>query len=142
MIKIFCDGAYSSSRNQGGWSFIVIEDEKIIYKEYGGLLDTTNNRMEMMAALNAMKYINKHYSNEKEILIYCDSMLVIETLSGKWKMKKNLDLWPDLWNELEDNMKYIHVKGHSGDIFNSECDKWAVFGSNLLNCETDERTIN
>ena len=34
MIEIYCDGAYSSSRNQGGWAFVVVQDNKVIYKDY------------------------------------------------------------------------------------------------------------
>ena len=53
MTEIYTDGAYSSSRNQGGWAFVVVQDNKIIHKEYDGLLNTTNNRMEIMGVLKA-----------------------------------------------------------------------------------------
>ena len=137
MIEIYTDGAYSSSRNQGGWAFIVVQDNKVIYKEYNGLLNTTNNRMEIMGMLKALEYIK---SNELQlpIKIYTDSMYVIGTLTLNWKMKKNIDLWEKLLPLVNKDIQYLHVKGHDGNKFNEECDKWAVFGSNLLNCKNDK----
>lgn len=137
MIEIYTDGAYSSSRNQGGWAFVVVKDNKVIYKEYNGLLNTTNNRMEIMGMLKALEYIK---SNELQlpIKLYSDSMYVIGTLTLNWKMKKNTDLWELLLPLVNSDIEYLHVKGHDGNRFNEECDKWAVFASNLLNCKNDK----
>ena len=137
MIEIYTDGAYSSSRNQGGWAFVVIQDNKGIYKEYDGLINTTNNRMEIMGMLKALEWINKN-SIPLPIKIYTDSMYVIGTLTLNWKMKKNIDLWQILIPLVNKDIEYLHVKGHDGNKFNEECDKWAVFGSNLLNCKNDK----
>ena len=137
MIEIYTDGAYSSSRNQGGWAFIVVKDNEIIYKEYDGLINTTNNRMEIMGVLKALDWINKN-SIPLPIKIYADSMYVIGTLTLNWKMKKNIDLWQILIPLVNKDIDYLHVKGHDGNRFNEECDKWAVFGSNLLNCKNDK----
>ena len=92
MIEIYTDGAYSSSRNQGGWAFVVVQNNEVIYKEYDGLINTTNNRMEIMGMLKALEWINKN-SIPLPIKIYADSMYVIGTLTLNWKMKKNIDLW-------------------------------------------------
>lgn len=137
MIEIYCDGAYSSSRNQGGWAFVVVQDNKVIHKEYDGLINTTNNRMEIMGMLKALEWI-KQNSIPLPIKIYTDSMYVIGTLTLNWKMKKNIDLWEILLPLVNSNIEYLHVKGHDGNRFNEECDKWAVFGSNLLNCKNDK----
>ena len=137
MIEIYTDGAYSSSRNQGGWAFVVVKDNEIIYKEYNGLINTTNNRMEIMGMLKALEWINKN-SIPLPIKIYTDSMYVIGTLTLNWKMKKNIDLWKILIPLVNKDIEYLHVKGHDGNKFNEECDKWAVFGSNLLNCKNDK----
>lgn len=134
---IYTDGAYSSSRNQGGWAFVVVKDNEIIYKEYDGLINTTNNRMEIMGMLKALEWINKN-SIPLPIKIYADSMYVIGTLTLNWKMKKNIDLWQILIPLVNKDIEYLHVKGHDGNRFNEECDKWAVFGSNLLNCKNDK----
>ena len=138
MTEIYTDGAYSSSRNQGGWAFVVVQDNKIIHKEYDGLLNTTNNRMEIMGVLKALEWI-KQNSISLPIKIYTDSMYVVGTLTKNWKMKKNIDLWQILLPLVNKDIEYLHVKGHNGDKFNEECDKWAVFGSNLLNCKNDRQ---
>ena len=134
---IYTDGAYSSSRNQGGWAFVVVQNNEVIYKEYDGLINTTNNRMEIMGVLKALDWINKN-SIPLPIKIYADSMYVIGTLTLNWKMKKNIDLWQILIPLVNKDIEYLHVKGHDGNKFNEECDKWAVFGSNLLNCKNDK----
>ena len=137
MIEIYTDGAYSSSRNQGGWAFVVVQNNEIIYKEYDGLINTTNNRMEIMGMLKALEWV-KQNSVPLPIKIYADSMYVIGTLTLNWKMKKNIDLWEKLLPLVNKDIQYLHVKGHDGNKFNEECDKWAVFGSNLLNCKNDK----
>ena len=134
---IYTDGAYSSSRNQGGWAFVVVQNNEVIYKEYDGLINTTNNRMEIMGMLKALEWINKNLIL-LPIKIYADSMYVIGTLTLNWKMKKNIDLWQILIPLVNKDIEYLHVKGHDGNKFNEECDKWAVFGSNLLNCKNDK----
>ena len=134
---IYTDGAYSSSRNQGGWAFVVVQNNEVIYKEYDGLINTTNNRMEIMGMLKALEWINKN-SIPLPIKIYTDSMYVIGTLTLNWKMKKNIDLWQILIPLVNKDIEYLHVKGHDGNRFNEECDKWAVFGSHLLNCKNDK----
>lgn len=137
MIEIYTDGAYSSSRNQGGWAFVVVQDNKVIHKDYEGLLNTTNNRMEIMGMFKALEWV-KQNSIPLPIKIYTDSMYVIGTLTLNWKMKKNIDLWEILLPLVNKDIEYLHVKGHDGNKFNEECDKWAVFGSNLLNCKNDK----
>ena len=137
MIEIYTDGAYSSSRNQGGWAFVVVQDNKVIHKDYEGLLNTTNNRMEIMGMFKALEWV-KQNSIPLPIKIYTDSMYVIGTLTLNWKMKKNIDLWQILLPLVNKDIEYLHVKGHDGNKFNEECDKWAVFGSNLLNCKNDK----
>ena len=137
MIEIYTDGSYVASRNQGGWAFIVVQNNEVIYKEYDGLINTTNNRMEIMGMLKALEWINKN-SIPVPIKIYTDSMYVIGTLTLNWKMKKNIDLWQILIPLVNKDINYLHVKGHDGNRFNEECDKSAVFGSNLLNCKNDK----
>ena len=136
MIEIYTDGAYSSSRNQGGWAFVVVKDNKVIYKEYNGLLNTTNNRMEIMGMLKALEYI-KDNNIPLPIKIYSDSMYVIGTITLNYKRNANNDLWNLLDPLINKDIEYLHVKGHEGHTFNEECDKWAVFGSKLLNCKND-----
>lgn len=137
MIEIYCDGAYSSSRNQGGWAFVVVQDNKVIYKDYDGLMNTTNQRMEIMAMIKTLSWL-KNYSISVPIKIYTDSMYVIGTITKNYNKNANNDLWDILIPLVNKDIEYLHVKGHNGDKFNEECDKWAVFGSKLLNCKNDK----
>lgn len=130
MIEIYCDGAYASSRNQGGWAYVVLKDRQKIYSKWDGVLDTTNNRMEIEAAYQGCLWAKM--SNNKNITIYTDSMYVIGTMTMNWKKNKNLDLWPKLFDVVEGlNITWKHVKGHSGDQYNELCDVFAVEGSKL-----------
>jgi ribonuclease HI len=127
MIEIYTDGAYSSSRNQGGWAFVVIEDNKEIFKKFGSALNTTNNRMEIMACLEALRY-----SKGKEVKIFSDSMYVIGTMTKNWKKRKNTDLWIAMEESLSSvQVIWEHVKGHAGNKWNELCDLLAVHGSQI-----------
>ena len=132
MIEIYTDGAYSSSRERGGWAFVVVEDNKKTHSSFGSANKTTNNRMEIMAALKAMLWIEE--KQIKESTIISDSMYVIGTMTRDWKKNKNVDLWVQMIDVASKiNVKWKHVKGHSGNYFNDYCDMLAVHGSHLEN---------
>lgn len=127
MIEVYTDGAYSSSRNQGGLGIVFIKDNKVITKFSKTYKNTTNNRMELMAVIIALQSIK----DENEITIYSDSMYVIGTATQGWKRKKNLDLW-EKYDTVIDSFKTVtfkHVKGHSTNMFNNLCDEMAVAAS-------------
>ena len=127
MIEVYTDGAYSSSRNQGGLGIVFIKDNKVIAKFSKTYKNTTNNRMELMAIITALQSIK----DENEITIYSDSMYVIGTATQGWKRKKNLDLW-EKYDAVIDSFKTVtfkHVKGHSTNVFNNLCDEMAVAAS-------------
>lgn len=132
MIKIYTDGAYSSSRDQGGWAFVVVEDDFKIYSQFYPVKNTTNNRMEILAAMEACKWAKER--NKLDIIILTDSMYVIGTMTQNWKRKKNVDLWIEFDEVVEGmNIKFEHVKGHNGDKYNSLCDVLAVQASHCEN---------
>lgn len=132
MIKIYTDGAYSSLRDQGGWAFVVLsETGEKTETSFGGILNTTNNRMEMFAFLQSLIWLKENGINEAEV--YLDSLYVINSMIGKYSRKKNLDLWEELDNQVKNlSIKYNHIKGHSGNKFNDLCDILAVEGSKLI----------
>ena len=132
MIKIYTDGACSGNPGIGGWGTIIInENVKPIYLN-GGENETTNNRMELIAAINGLKYFNE----SKNIILITDSQYVkngIELWIEKWKKNgwktaskkpvKNRDLWLKLDTEIsKHNVKWEWVKGHSGDEYNEKAD--------------------
>ena len=134
MIKIYTDGSCLENPGNGGWAAIIfINDEKIIIS--GSKKNTTNNQMELMAAIEALKKIPEG----QEIQIYTDSKYVKQGITewiGKWiqnnwktssKQKvKNMELWKEL-NKIskKHKIKWNWVKAHAGDAFNEEVDKLA-----------------
>ena len=113
MISIYIDGAYSSSRDIGGWAFVVLEDGVKIDSNFFPVPNTTNNRMEVHEIT--------------ELTILSDSMYVIGTMTLNWKRKKNTDLW-EIMDTVTKNLtiNWKHVKGHEGNKYNELCDALAV----------------
>lgn len=127
-IVIYADGAYSSSRDQGGWAFVVLKDGEKIHSSFFPEKKTTNNRMEIQAALEACLWAKEN--GYTEITIFTDSMYVIGTMTLNWKRKKNNDLWEKLDNAVKDlSITWTHVKGHTGNKYNELCDTLAVTAS-------------
>ena len=140
MIKIYTDGSCIDNPGKGGWAAIIfMNNKKIVIK--GNKKNTTNNQMELMAAIEALKKI----STGQEVQIYTDSKYVklgitewIEKWSqNNWKTSskqkvKNLELWTEL-NEISKKHKieWFWVKGHAGDPINEEVDTLAKKAANL-----------
>lgn len=122
---IYCDGAYSSNRNIGGISFVILNsEEKVVCQFYKAFRNTTNQRMEQMAAAIALESI-KSPSN---ITIYSDSAYVVNTYEQNWGRKCNNDLWDRLDKAINNHIKvkFIHIRGHKGNKYNEIVDKLAV----------------
>ena len=140
MIKIYTDGSCIENPGSGGWAAI-INDNGNIKKISGNEKNTTNNRMELMAPINALKGIDAN----KEIEIYTDSQYVklgitewINTwIKNNWKTSKkenvkNKDLWLELYNLNQSlNIKWNWVKAHSGNPLNEEADLLAKKAAQL-----------
>ena len=140
-IKIYTDGACVGNPGPGGWAAIILmENEK---KElFGGEKLTTNNRMELTAAIKALEYCDAQEGKQpslKQIRIYTDSTYVKEGITvwinnwekNNWKTAdkknvKNVDLWKKL-KEVTKSKKidWSWVKGHSDDPMNDLADKLA-----------------
>ncbi|MFM7566627.1 MAG: ribonuclease HI [Flavobacteriales bacterium] len=131
-IEVFTDGSSRGNPGPGGYGIVLKfgEKEKVISK---GFRLTTNNRMELMAVIEALSLIT---SNQYPIHIYSDSKYVIESITQKWvwgwkqkgyKNKKNADLW-EKYLELHPrfNLTFHWIKGHAGHPENERCDALAV----------------
>lgn len=136
MYTIYTDGSYSPKRKQGGWAFIVLKDGIVIHKQFLGVINTTNNRMELTAVIEALKWLKQNRNDVT--IIYSDSMYVIGTITQGWQRKINLDLWEQL-NKLyssdimfKTTVSFQHVYGHADNRFNNSCDTLAVIGSQAL----------
>lgn len=121
VIRIFTDGACSGNPGNGGWGVVIIKDKEIS-KHNGSENDTTNNRMELKAAIEGIKLA----ADESAITLYTDSKYVkdgITTWIDNWKKNnwltstkkpvKNQDLWQEL-DKLDEKyqVSWKWVKGH------------------------------
>lgn len=130
IIKIYTDGSCLGNPGPGAWAclFIDVEKKEIFKKISGYEFDTTNNRMEMTAVLMALKAVKRamDFFSSKEIKVFSDSNLVIQTLKQGWKRKANLDLWSAIDQAKAGlEIEYHWVKGHDTDEYNQQCDALA-----------------
>ena len=130
-VDIYTDGACSGNPGPGGWGVLIQLDDKNIELS-GGDNETTNNRMELMAAIIALEEINKDY----KINLYTDSNYVKDGITSwisnwkknSWKTANKKDVKnKDLWIRLDEAIKgkdisWIWVKGHAGNAGNEQAD--------------------
>lgn len=144
---VYTDGSYMSSIDCGGWASIILDEkENVIARLYQGFKHTTNNRMEIRAVLETLKF----FKEPTKLHIISDSMYVIgsASLAKKWieendLSKKNLDLWFQLVDLLEfHDVTFEWTKGHVGNKWNEEADKWCTFAAQCLNLKEDIWTID
>lgn len=135
-IVIYTDGGCSGNPGPGGWGIVVIADG-LVKMLSGGEKDTTNNKMELTAAINALKVVRNTPSFEgRKIVVNIDSQYVRNGITSwikNWKAKgwKTADKKPvknqELWMELDAlnaglDIDWNWVKGHAGVEFNEMCD--------------------
>lgn len=145
MIEVATDGACKGNPGPGGWGFAVFKDGEYVHGKWGGEAETTNNRMELIAFIEACKYLR---NQDVTATLWIDSMYVLkgatEWLRG-WRAKdykgvKNEDLWREIaelrrtWLECE--LKW--VKGHSGNPYNEKADELANLGCQETIIENDD----
>ena len=124
MIEVYTDGSCLSNPGPGGWGFVVVYPDTYVIIDSGGDPSTTNNKMELTAIIEALKYIDNDKKNE--YTIFSDSMYCINCATGKWKRNKNLDLWKKYDTEIKGkNIKFEWVKAHNGNKYNEMVDKIA-----------------
>ncbi len=133
-VAIYTDGACSYNPGPGGWGAILMYNgsEKRIS---GGDANTTNNKMELIAVINALSCLKE----KCKVRLYSDSAYVVNAFvqgwlenwkSNGWKKQnkrvKNVELWQQLDKLVNyHQVEFIKVKGHSDNKYNNECDKLA-----------------
>ena len=142
-VIIYTDGACSGNPGSGGWAAIIFNKSSgQKSKKTGGEIKTTNNRMELIAIIQALESIPK----ERSLQIFTDSKYVINGIElwiKKWKTNdwigsnkkkvKNKDLWMKLDTlSSQFQITWNWVKGHSGNKYNEEVDRLARDQINLL----------
>lgn len=145
ILEIYTDGACSGNPGPGGWSYVYGADDSWCVKG-GHHLETTNNRMELTAAVEACRFIVKLLLDNsiEEAKILTDSSYVYNSIKqnwlavwqrNEWKNKagnsvKNKDLWSEfikLWKLIDGRAVIVKVAGHAGNEGNELADKHAVF---------------
>lgn len=148
-LRIFTDGACSDNPGPGGWAAIInLKEGYTVLKGYE--INTTNNKMELMAVVKALSKIMKEpidgFNKEKDkVEIHSDSAYVVNAINDKWTVKWKLNGWKttkgkdvknrELWEELmsllmafksnDVKISFVKVKGHDGNALNEMADKVA-----------------
>lgn len=148
-LRIFTDGACSDNPGPGGWAAIInLKEGYTVLKGYE--INTTNNKMELMAVVKALSKIMKEsidgFDKEKDkVEIHSDSAYVVNAINDKWTVKWKLNGWKttkgkdvknrELWEELMSllmafksngiKISFVKVKGHNGNALNEMADKVA-----------------
>lgn len=134
-VVIYTDGACSFNPGPGGYGAILLYRgvEKIVS---GGEKDTTNNRMELLAVINALKALKERC----KVTLYSDSAYVVNAIQNDWlfswyqkgwktadkKPVKNQELWEELLRLLSyHEVQFVKVKGHTDNVYNNRCDEIA-----------------
>lgn len=135
-IEIYTDGACSGNPGPGGWGAVLFYGDK--KKEISGFVtDATNNRMELLAAIEALKALKEPC----KVKLYSDSAYLVNCFKQGWyknwmkngwqNSKKqpveNQDLWKELLSLMNTHhVEYIKVKGHADNEWNNRCDELAT----------------
>lgn len=141
MISVYTDGSAKSNgteNSRGGWAYVVIQDGQIIHQNSGFSSQTTNQRMELTACLEALKYCAT--IPFEEFCVYSDSAYLINCYKQEWYINWEKNGWynsqrkpvanQDLWEQIIPffRSKYYHfnkVKGHANNQFNNLVDNMA-----------------
>lgn len=135
-VSIYTDGACSGNPGPGGWGAVLIYGE--VRKELSGAEPhTTNNRMELTAAIRALEALNR----KCEVCLYSDSAYLVNAHNQGWiaawvknnwlksdkKPVENIDLWKQLLQlGSKHSIRWIKVKGHASNVENNRCDQLAT----------------
>lgn len=135
MYQLWTDG--SCYLDKGSWAFAIVnaETDTLITSRAEAFSPATNNRAELLAVINGLKELPKDASLE----VVCDSAYIINCFKAKWYVKWRKNNWygasgpvknKDLWEELlalnesfEKPIKWTHVRGHVGHVWNELCDR-------------------
>ena len=121
MIDIYTDGSCIGNPGPGGWAAIIIENGAT-RKLHGRDENTTNNKMEVLAAIEGIEATPPGST----VRVHSDSSYLINTMTKNWKRNKNRDLWTRLDSAVaKRNVHWSWVKGHAGHPLNEKADRIA-----------------
>jgi len=145
-ILIYTDGSALGNPGPGGYGIVMKTSDGSLEKEFSqGFKLTTNNRMELLAIIEALKKIKQKYV---PVEIYTDSKYVVDAINKKWLNKwqaqrfaktKNPDLWKEFLKVTKDlDINVFWVKGHNNHPENERCDRLAVNAAKSKQLAVDE----
>lgn len=134
-VSLYTDGACRGNPGRGGWGAILVYG-KFEKEMSGGEAETTNNRMELLAAISGLEALKEPCS----VTLYSDSKYLVDAFLQGWIESWRTAGWrrgrdelknPDLWRRLYEltqkhEVKFVWVKGHNGHGYNERCDKLAT----------------
>jgi len=132
---VFTDGSCDGNPGPGGWGFVWVENDEIVEEKCGSDADTTNNRMELTALIEALRAL----PDDAEITVYSDSQLCVKTVNEwaagwerrGWRRKSgpiaNLELVRELYDlaNCHPGVKLVWIKAHDGSRWNEYADALA-----------------
>jgi len=123
---VYGDGSCIGNPGPGGWGVVLRDPEGGVREFNGHDPSTTNNRMELMAAIEALRATPP----EAHVVLRSDSQYLVKTMTDGWKRKANLDLWRMLDAELDARtVRFEWVRGHDTDPINNRADELALMGA-------------
>lgn len=137
-LRIYTDGSHSPSTNNGGWGYCVVRGNTEIMCHSGAVPDTTNNRMELLAILNALLHVEDPIDLTRQTYILSDSQnsvnVILKVLAKRrdgiqlhHKSFANFDLVNQIvLTSLYRRVHFSWLKGHSGHRWNGRADELAV----------------
>ncbi len=141
-VVLYTDGGCSDNPGVGAWAFVACggTDTEVLFSDSGGDEQTTNNRMELFAAIAALQWLHQHDEGVEHVVLYTDSQYLKKGMNEwlaqwvrrGWKLSsgscvRNKDLWQELrhyQNECKKknvNLSLEWVKGHAGNTYNEMC---------------------
>ena len=121
-VLVYADGSCEGNPGPGGWGVVIVTPEGGTHRLSGGDSQTTNNRMEIMAAIEALRALDPGLP----VILRSDSQYLVKTMNEGWRRTKNLDLWKQLDGEVaRHDVRFEWVRGHAGDVRNEEADALA-----------------
>lgn len=145
ILSIYCDGSsHAKSGKPGGWAFFAVLDGVCIGQGAGAEAETSNNRMELTAAIKGMEWALRYTQGMKDILteVVSDSQYALGMANGSYQPTKNEDLVAQIRTLYDQFMwRTRWVPGHEGDRWNEECDRAAGKAKKALVAELKARAV-
>src|SRR5689334_2482632 len=118
----YADGSCLGNPGPGGWGVVLVGDDGSQLDFSGAVASTTNNRMEITAAIEALRRLPPGI----EVTIRTDSQYLVKTMTLGWKRRENLDPWQILDAEVvRRKVSWEWVRGHAGEVLNERADELA-----------------